>query len=184
MCVRLTQLIFRQWFAAITSPLLGHGSMTNAHHLGQVFVEGIALSHKTLDQCLELGLTLGHYPLPSRVPAISWISSTCFRSTSCSGFTASKPLSMQPAKRLSCSSGTPFLSSKFRWIESRTSPKALPSANRRMKRPTLIVVEDAPNHGAAPRSRRRPVLPRQEGRCRRSPPRSQPRTEAVLAIAL
>ena len=23
MCVRLTQLVFRQWFAAITSPLLG-----------------------------------------------------------------------------------------------------------------------------------------------------------------
>src|SRR5271166_4615203 len=107
--------------------------LETAHYLGQVLVKGIALGHKALDQFLELGLTLGAITLPfgSRVPAISWISSTCFRSTSCSGLTASKPLSMQPAKRLSCSSGNPLFSRpSFVGSSPEPHPKPPPSANR------------------------------------------------------
>ena len=55
---------------------------------------------------------------------------------------------MQPARRLSCSSGNPLFS---RPSFAGSSPEPHQSLRHpqtgRMKRPTLIVVENAPNHG-------------------------------------
>src|SRR5271166_4837641 len=75
--------------------------LETAHHLGQVLVEGIALGHKALDQFLEVGLTLGAITLFRVQGACNFLDFLDLFSTSCSGLTASKPLSMQPAKRLS-----------------------------------------------------------------------------------
>ena len=56
---------------------------------------------------------------------------------------------MQPAKRLSCSSGNPLflVQVSLDRVPNLTQSLCHPQTGR-MKRPTLIVVENAPNHGA------------------------------------
>ena len=121
-----------------------------AHHLGHVFVEWITGTDEAFDQSSKVSLTRALPPFSgSRVSATCWISSTCFRSTSCSDLTELKPLSMQLAKRPSCSSASPFFRvhvslDRLPYLGERLGHPQ----TRRLKRSSLIVVEDAPHRGA------------------------------------
>jgi len=96
------------------------------HHFGHVFVERIAVINKAIDQLLKVGLTLGAIAL-FRVQGISNLLDLLdlFSDHLLLGsHRVQTPVNAagQAVELLFC--GPPFFSSKFRWIDSRTSPKA------------------------------------------------------------